>query len=101
VMFGLGGIFVEIMEDTAFRVAPVAGPDAREMLDEITSAPLLHGARGRTPVDVDALVEVIQRISQLVTDVPAITELDINPVVAMPDGVAAIDLRLTIDQEKL
>jgi len=101
IMFGLGGIFVEIMEDTAFRVAPVSEPEIREMTGEITSAPLLHGARGRTPADVDALVEVIGRVSQLVTDFPAITELDINPVVAMPDGVSAIDLRLTFDQEEL
>ncbi len=97
VMFGLGGIFVEIMEDTSFRVAPVAERDGREMIDEVTSSPLLYGARGREPADVDALVDVIQRISQLVTEFPAITELDINPVVALPDGVAAIDLRLTLD----
>ncbi|WP_436934820.1 acetate--CoA ligase family protein [Halovenus marina] len=101
VMFGLGGIFVEVMEDTSFRVAPVSERDTRSMLDEITSAPLLHGARGREPADVEAIAEVIQRVSQLVTDFPAITELDINPVVATPDGVAALDLRLTLDTEKL
>jgi len=101
VMFGLGGIFVEVMEDTAFRVAPVTEPDAREMFGEIKSAPLLRGARGRQPADMDALVGTIQRVSQLVTDFPAITELDINPVVAMPEGVAAIDLQLTLDQAKL
>ncbi|MXR50793.1 CoA-binding protein [Halovenus sp. WSH3] len=101
VMFGLGGIFVEVMEDTAFRVAPVAGSEARAMLGEIKSAPLLSGARGRTPADRAALVETIQRVSQLVTDFPAITELDINPVVAQPEGATAVDLRLTLDQEKL
>ncbi|WP_336326184.1 acetate--CoA ligase family protein [Halovenus sp. HT40] len=101
VMFGLGGIFVEVMEDTAFRVAPVAEPEASEMLDEIKSAPLLSGARGRTPADKGALVETIQRVSQLVTDFPAISELDINPVVAQPDGAIAVDLRLTLDQEEL
>ena len=99
VMFGLGGIFVEVMEDTSFRVAPVSETEVREMIDDVTSAPLLYGARGREPADVDALVEVVQRISQLVTAFPAITELDINPVVALPDGVAAIDLRLTLDAE--
>ncbi len=99
VMFGLGGIFVEVMEDTAFRVAPVAESAVREMVDEITSSPLLYGARGRERADVDALVEVIQRISQLVTEFPVITELDINPVVVLPDGVAAIDLRLTLDPD--
>jgi acyl-CoA synthetase (NDP forming) len=101
VMFGLGGIFVEVLEDTTFRVAPVAESEARAMLDEIQAAPLLHGARGREPVDTDGLVELIQRLSQLVTDFPAITELDINPAVATAAGVTAVDLRLTIDQEEL
>lgn len=101
VMFGLGGIFVEVMEDTAFRVAPISEPEVTEMITEIKSAPLLSGARGREPADKEALVTTIQRVSQLVTDFPAITELDINPVVALPDGVAAIDLRLTLDEEKL
>ena len=101
VMFGLGGIFVEVMEDTSFRVAPVPETEAQTMIEEIQSAPLLHGARGRKPADTASLVETIQRVSQLVTDFPAITELDINPVVAMPDGVAAIDLRLTLDQDQL
>ena len=101
VMFGLGGIFVEVMEDTAFRVAPVSERTAGEMLDEIKSAPLLAGARGREPADRQALVETIGRISQLVVDFPAITELDINPVVAGPDGALAVDLRLTLDRDKL
>jgi acetyltransferase len=101
VMFGLGGIFVEVMEDTTFRVAPVGQSEARAMLDDIRAAPLLRGARGREPVDTDALVEAIQRLSQLVTEFPAITELDINPLVATAAGVTAVDLRLTLDQEAL
>ncbi|MBV0922968.1 acetate--CoA ligase family protein [Halomicroarcula limicola] len=100
-LFGLGGIFVEVLEDNTVRVAPVSESDARGMLDDIESAPLLRGARGRDPVDEDALVEAVQRLSQLVTDFPAIVELDINPLVATPDGVQAVDLRLTIDQEEL
>ena len=100
-LFGLGGIFVEVLEDTTVRVAPVSEPEAREMLDDIESAPLLRGARGRDPVDEAALVETVQRLSQLVTDFPAIVELDINPLVATPDGVQAVDLRLTLDQEEL
>ena len=104
-MFGLGGIFVEVMEDTAFRVAPVSEPEARAMTEEIRSAPLLRGARGRDSVDVDAVVETIGRLSQLVSDFPAIMELDINPLVALPDGdgatVAAVDVRLTVDPEAL
>ena len=63
--------------------------------------PLLRGARGREPVDEDAIVETIQRLSQMVTDFPAIVELDINPLVATPEGATAVDLRLTLEQEKL
>ncbi|QSG08423.1 acetate--CoA ligase alpha subunit [Halapricum desulfuricans] len=101
VMFGLGGIFVEVLEDATFRVAPVSEGEASEMIDEIDSAPLLRGARGRDPVDEDGVVETIQRISQLVTDFPQILELDINPLVATPDGVEAVDIRATIDHEEL
>jgi acetyltransferase len=100
-MFGLGGIFVEILEDAAFRVGPVTDREAREMTEEIDSAPLLRGARGRDPVDRGAIVETIQRLSQLVTDFEAILELDVNPLVATPDGVQAVDIRLTVDPEKL
>ncbi len=101
VAFGLGGIFVEILEDVAFRVAPVSEREATDMTGEIRAAPLLRGARGREPVDHDAVVEAIQRLSQLVTDFPAILELDVNPLVASPDGVSAVDLRLTVDTDKL
>ncbi|WP_254529773.1 acetate--CoA ligase family protein [Natrinema gelatinilyticum] len=100
-LFGLGGIFVEILEDTSVRVAPIGEDEAREMVDEIRAAPLLRGARGREPADVDGVVETIQRLSQLVSDFPAILELDVNPLVAGPDGVQAIDLRLTVDTEEL
>jgi acetyltransferase len=101
VLFGLGGIFVEILEDTTVRIAPVSEPEAASMIEDIDSTPLLRGARGREPIDETALVETIQRLSQLVTDFPAIVELDINPLVATPDGVAAIDLRLTVDPDTL
>ncbi|NHN40424.1 CoA-binding protein [Halorubellus sp. JP-L1] len=101
VLFGLGGIFVEVMEDTSLRVAPVGETEAREMTEEIQSAPLLRGARGRDPVDVDAVVETIQRLAQLATDFPAILELDVNPLVVAPDGATAVDLRLTTDLEEL
>jgi acetyltransferase len=101
VMFGLGGIFVQIFEDTAFRVTPVSEQEAREMTAEIHAAPMLRGARGRAEADIDALVETIQRISQLVTDYPAITELDVNPLVVSPTGVSAIDFRVTVDRDDL
>jgi acetyltransferase len=98
-MFGLGGIFVETFEDTAFRVAPVAEREARAMTEEIDAAPMLRGARGRAHADVDGVVETIGRISQLVSDFPAIAELDVNPLVVAPDEVRAVDFRLTLDRE--
>ncbi len=101
VLFGLGGVFVEVLEDTTVRIAPVSKPEAERMLDDIDSAPLLRGARGRDPVCEQSIVETIQRLSQLVVDFPSILELDINPLVATPDGVAAIDLRLTVDSETI
>ncbi|MCO8246608.1 MULTISPECIES: acetate--CoA ligase [unclassified Haladaptatus] len=100
-LFGLGGIFVEIIEDTTFRVAPISEREASEMVNDIEAAPLLRGARGREPADIDAVVECVQRLSQLVTDFPAILELDVNPLVATPDGARAIDIRLTVDTDEL
>ena len=100
-MFGLGGIFVQVFEDTSFRLAPAGEQEARAMTEEIRAAPMLRGARGRTPADLDAVVETIQRVSQLVTDFPAIRELDVNPLVVSPDSVCAVDLRLTVDREAL
>ena len=100
-MFGLGGVFVEVLEDTTVRIAPVSEREAAGMIDDIDSTPLLRGARGRAPVDEAAIVETIQRLSQLVIDFPAIVELDINPLVATADGVVAIDIRLTVDSETL
>jgi len=100
-LFGLGGIFVEVLEDTALRVGPISEPEARAMVDDIKAAPLLRGARGREPADVDAVVEALQRLSQLVWEFPAILELDVNPLVAGPDGATAIDVRLTVDPDQL
>ncbi|MFC6905194.1 acetate--CoA ligase family protein [Halalkalicoccus tibetensis] len=97
-LFGLGGIFVETLEDVTLRVAPVSEREADAMIDEIDAAPLLRGARGREPVDEAAITETIGRLSQLVTDFPEIVELDINPLVATPTGTTAIDIALTVEQ---
>ena len=96
-MFGLGGIYVEVLKDVTFRIAPLTERDAREMVSEIRSYKMLTGVRGEKPVDIDAIVEAIQRLAQLVTDFPEITEMDINPLVALPgSGAVAIDSRISI-----
>ncbi|MDL0125582.1 acetate--CoA ligase family protein, partial [Halobacterium salinarum] len=100
-LFGLGGIFVEILEDTSVRVAPVSEREAGDMIDDLDSAPLLRGARGRDPADEAAITEAIQRLSQLVTDFPAILELDVNPLLATGDSATALDVQLTIDPDEL
>jgi len=92
VMFGLGGIFVEVLKDVSFRVAPVSPGDAREMIEEIKGSAVLRGVRGKPAVDVEAIVDVILKVSDLVTDYrDSIEELDINPLVAYPKGVKAAD----------
>ncbi|MBM4055624.1 MAG: CoA-binding protein [Planctomycetes bacterium] len=98
IMFGLGGIYVEVLRDVTFRIAPVDINEAREMIREIRSFPLLKGVRGEKSVDMDAIVENILRLSQLVTDFPEIIEMDINPLVVFPEGkgAIAIDARIAI-----
>lgn len=97
-MFGLGGIYVEVLKDVVFRVAPVTRVEAHEMVREIRSFPLLAGARGAKPADVNAIVDCILRVSQMVTDFPQIVELDINPLFAYEDGqgAMAVDARIVI-----
>jgi acetate---CoA ligase (ADP-forming) len=93
-MFGLGGIYVEVLKDVAFRIAPISHRDAQAMVNEIKTSALLRGARGEKAVDVNAVVESILRLSCLVTDFPAIRELDVNPLVAMEKGAVALDARI-------
>ena len=95
-MFGLGGIFVEIMKDVVFRVHPVTDVDAGEMVRGIRGYPLLEGVRDAAPVDVTALEEIIRRVSQMVGELEAIEEMDINPLAAFPDRVVALDARFRI-----
>ena len=79
IMFGLGGIFVEVMKDVVFRLAPLTKSDAEEMVQSIKSYPILKGVRGHAGYDTDKIVDALQRISQLVVDFPEIKEMDINP----------------------
>jgi acetyl coenzyme A synthetase (ADP forming)-like protein len=98
VMFGLGGVFVEILKDVQFRLAPLSQEEALEMIQSVKGFPLLQGARGEKAVDVDKLVEVLVRLSQLASDFPEISEIDLNPVFALEKGKGAIvvDARLRI-----
>jgi acetyltransferase len=98
VMFGLGGIYVEVLEDVTFRLAPVTAHEAREMIDEIKAAPLLHGVRGEEPADLEAIAEIVQRASQLACDFPEIVELDLNPVIVHHRRAVAIDARLSVER---
>jgi acyl-CoA synthetase (NDP forming) len=98
VMFGLGGLFVEVLQDVVFRVFPVTDVDAREMVRGIRGYKLLEGVRGDTSVDLVALEEMVQRVSQLVGEQEAIAEMDINPLVAFPDRVVALDARFRLEK---
>jgi acetyltransferase len=95
-MFGLGGIYVEALHDVAFRLAPVSEEDARDMLGSIRGGKLLDELRGGAGVKRDALVDAIQRVSQLVVDYPEIAELDMNPFLAFPHGALAVDCRVSL-----
>jgi acetyltransferase len=96
VVFGVGGIYVEVLKDVAFKISPVTAMEAREMLSSIRTAPLLKGVRGQEGVHEEGLVETIQRVSQLVTDLPSIQEMDLNPVVAYENRVCVVDARASI-----
>jgi len=96
IMFGLGGIYVEILKDVIFNLAPVTTVEAEDMLKSIKGAPLLDGVRGKAGVDRQKLVDIILRLSQLLSDLPEIKEMDLNPVMAFEDGAFAVDARITV-----
>jgi len=95
-MFGLGGILVEVLKDVAFRIVPLEPKDAREMVREIKGFPVLEGVRGQPPADVAALENLILKLSDFIGDHPEIEELDLNPVFAYPEGALAVDARIVI-----
>ncbi|MGE5174223.1 MAG: acetate--CoA ligase alpha subunit [Betaproteobacteria bacterium] len=98
IVFGLGGIYVEVMKDVSFRIVPVARRDAVAMINEIRTAGLLRGARGERPADIDAIANYIVNLSCLVSDFPEIQELDINPLMVMERGATALDARIIFKQ---
>jgi acyl-CoA synthetase (NDP forming) len=101
-VFGLGGIYVETLKDTSFRIAPVNEDEARSMIMEIRAHSILQGARGEPPSDIDETVQYILRLSQLVMDLPLVTELDINPLIVLPEGqgAVAVDCRMVVKEDE-
>ena len=97
VAFGLGGILVEVLKDITFRLAPASREDALSMLDGIAAAEILKGVRGSDPVDREALATLIRHVSELISDFPDITEMDLNPVFATRSGAIAADVRIVVD----
>jgi acetyltransferase len=96
VLFGLGGVLVEVLHDVALRVAPLSAWDAGTMLDEVRGRALLDGVRGQPPVDRAALVDALLRLSDLMLREPCIASVDLNPVLAGAGGVLAVDARVVL-----
>ncbi len=96
IMFGIGGIYVEVLKDVVFKIAPVTEVEANEMLTKIKAAKLLDGVRGEKAISKASVIEIIQRLSQLVCDLPMIEEMDLNPIMAFEDKAFAVDARIKI-----
>jgi acyl-CoA synthetase (NDP forming) len=97
-MFGLGGIMVEVLKDVSFRLVPLADKDADQMINEIKGRPVLEGVRGQPASDIKALKQTILKVSEFVEKHPEVRELDLNPVFAYPDGALAVDARIVISE---
>ena len=97
IMFGLGGILVEVLKDVSFRIVPMTKRDASEMISEIKGYPILKGYRGQDPADVPFLEDLIVKVSEFVDKNPEIKELDLNPVFAYKDGALAVDARIILE----
>lgn len=98
IMFGLGGIFVEVLKDVSFRIIPILKRDAEEMIKEIKGFVLLNGYRGQEPANLSALVDVLLKVSALVEKTPEIKELDLNPMFAYKDSAVAVDARILLEE---
>jgi acetate---CoA ligase (ADP-forming) subunit beta len=97
IMFGLGGIFVEVLKDVSFRLIPIEKRDAEQMIKEIKAYTLLNGYRGQEPADILSLVDILLKVSDLVVKNPGIKEIDINPVFAYKDSAVAVDARIVVE----
>ncbi|UCC27395.1 MAG: acetate--CoA ligase family protein [Candidatus Bathyarchaeota archaeon] len=96
-MFGLGGIFVEVLKDVTFRIAPISESDAREMVTEVKASPILKGYRGQPPADIKAVVEILMNTSRLVMEHQEIKELDLNPIMVYEKGAKTVDARIILE----
>jgi len=99
IMFGLGGIFVEILKDVTFRVLPITRDDAEAMIKEIRGYHVLVGYRGQPPADVQSIVDIMLRVSKLINDFPSISQLDLNPIIVYEKGAKIIDARIILESE--
>lgn len=99
VMFGLGGIFTEILKDVAFRVCPVERTDVEEMLTEIEGIKMLQGYRGQPSYDVNTIIDIIMEISRLALDYPVIKEIDLNPIIVYEKDALVVDAKIFLDKE--
>ncbi len=95
-MFGIGGVFVELLKDVSFKLVPLTEDDAKDMISQIKARPLLQGFRGSEPVNEEAIVDVLLKLSTFVKSNPEIEELDMNPLFATKDGIVAVDARIGI-----
>ena len=100
VMFGLGGVYVEVFEDVAFRLAPLTREEAEEMVSEVRGSRLLRGVRGEPPADVEAVVEALLALSRLLVECSKVVEVDINPLLVFERGVAAVDARVVVRSQR-
>ncbi len=98
-MFGLGGVLVEVLQDVAFRIVPLTAFDAREMIRDIKGFPILQGVRGQKPVNLESLERILLQVSALVEATPTIKELDLNPIFAYEDSAVAVDARIVLEAE--
>ncbi len=98
IMFGLGGIFVEVLKDVSFRLIPIVKRDAEEMIKEIKGYALLNGYRGQEPAHIPSLVDDLLKLSALVEKTPEIKEIDINPLFAYKDSAVAVDVRIVLEE---
>lgn len=100
IMFGIGGILVEVVKDVAFRVLPISRSAPQKMIREIKSYPILNGVRGRPPADQKALCDLLLKVSEIIEAYPAIREMDLNPVIVHEKGVTIVDVRIILKDER-